>query len=62
LVKDSAEAIRKIENLGSFLDHYEQRERLLRIGSGANVDKGADYAIISGCYPLSFNDTSRVLH
>lgn len=35
------------------MDHYEQRERLLRIGLGANVDEGADYVITSGCYPLS---------
>ncbi len=49
---DVVEAIKKIENLGSSLDHYEQRERLLRVGLGANVDKKADYVIKTGCYGL----------
>ena len=50
---NSAEALRKIEKQGSFLDHYEHRERLLKIGLGAKVDKKANYVIASGCYPVS---------
>ena len=46
------EACKKIERLGSYIDHYEQRERLLRQGIGANVDKKADFAVMSGCNPL----------
>ncbi len=46
------EARDKIERLGSYIDHYEQREKLLRQGIGANVDRKADYAVMSGCNPL----------
>jgi Fe-S oxidoreductase len=46
------EACEKIERLGSYLDHYEQRERLLRSGIGAHVDQNADYVVMSGCNPL----------
>ncbi len=49
---DSAAAFEKIQRLGTYIDHYEQRERLLRSGLGANVDKKADYAVMTGCNPL----------
>jgi len=49
---DSAAALEKIQRLGSYIDHYEQRERLLRSGLGANVDKRAEYAVMTGCNPL----------
>lgn len=45
------EALKKIERLGSSLDHYEQRDRLLKVGLAANIDKNADYVIITGCRP-----------
>ena len=49
---DSAAAHKKIQRLGSYIDHYEQRERLLRSGLKANVDKRADVAVMTGCNPL----------
>ena len=49
---ESAAALEKIQRLGSYIDHYEQRERLLRSGLGASVDKRADYAVMTGCNPL----------
>ena len=49
---DPQEACEKIERLGSYLDHDEQRERLLRSGIGTRVDQNADYVVMSGCNPL----------
>ena len=49
---DSTAAMDKIQKLGSYIDHYEQRERLLRAGLTANVDKRAAYAVMTGCNPL----------
>lgn len=49
---DSAAALEKIQRLGSYVDHYEQRERLLRAGLGANVNKRAEYTVMTGCNPL----------
>lgn len=49
---DSAAAFEKIQRLGSYIDHYEQRERLLRSGFSTNVDKRAEYAVMTGCNPL----------
>ena len=49
---ESAAAYEKIRRLGSYVDHHEQRERLLRSGLRANVDKRAQYAVMTGCNPL----------
>jgi Fe-S oxidoreductase len=49
---ESAAAYEKIRRLGSYVDHHEQRERLLRSGLRANVDKPAEYAVMTGCNPL----------
>ena len=50
MVLHPAEILERVENLGGRLDHYEQRERLLRVGFGANVDKDAEYVIQTGCH------------
>ena len=49
---ESAAAYEKIRRLGSYVDHHEQKERLLRFGLRANVDKPAEYAVMTGCNPL----------
>jgi Fe-S oxidoreductase len=49
---ESAAAYEKIRRLGSYVDHYEQRARLLRSGLRANVDAKAEYAVMTGCNPL----------
>ena len=50
MTEHPAEILKRIESLGGRLDRYEQRERLLRVGIGANVDKEAEYVIQTGCY------------
>jgi Fe-S oxidoreductase len=49
---ESAAAYEKIRRLRSYVDHHEQRERLLRSGLRANVDRRAEYAVMTGCNPL----------
>jgi Fe-S oxidoreductase len=49
---ESAAAYEKIRRLRSFVDHHEQRERLLRSGLRAKVDARAEYAVMTGCNPL----------
>jgi Fe-S oxidoreductase len=49
---ESAAAYEKIQRLGCYIDHHEQRERLLRSGLWAKVDKRADFAVMTGCNPL----------
>jgi Fe-S oxidoreductase len=49
---ESAAAYEKIRRLKSYVDHHEQRERLLRSGLVANMDKRAQYAVMTGCNPL----------
>jgi Fe-S oxidoreductase len=49
---ESAAAYEKIRRLSSYVDHHEQRERLLRSGLRADVDKRAEFAVMTGCNPL----------
>ena len=50
MAEHPAELLERVENLGVRLDHHEQRERLLKVGFGANVDKEAEYMIQAGCH------------
>ena len=50
MAQHPAEILERVENLGGRLDRYEQRERLLKVGFGANVDKEAEYVIQAGCH------------
>jgi hypothetical protein len=55
------DAYDQIKNLGSMLDHYEQREILLRLGLGANLDKKAEYVVTTGSYLLMPPLTKKIM-
>ncbi len=46
------QAMKKIEALGNYLDHREQRLRLLKVGLQVNTDRPAENVILTGCHPL----------
>ena len=47
------EAMKKIELLGNFLDHREQRLRLLKVGLQVDTDKPSENVLLTGCHPLT---------
>jgi Fe-S oxidoreductase len=46
------ESLRMIRTHGGMLDRDGQREKLLKVGLKANVDKQAKYVVITGCHPI----------
>ena len=47
------DAMNKIELLGNFLDHHEQRLRLLKVGLQVNTDQPSENVLLTGCHPLT---------
>ena len=47
------EAMKKIELLGNFQDHREQRLRVLKIGLKVNTDIPSENVLLTGCHPLT---------
>lgn len=47
------ESMKKIELLGNFLDHREQRLRLLKVGLQVDTDKPSENVLLTGCHPLT---------
>ena len=50
MIEHPAAILKRIETVGGSLDRRQQRERLLTVGFGANIDKEAEYVILTGCH------------